>query len=115
MLGKGGGFKTLNFFEQDVFNLRPFHMKISSKLRLQIFSACMSSPATCRQSAAPWSRVFNWVRGKLLIDLIFLFSDSFIFPGLRRRSLGLFKTNYSSALLGKISKECNDAALVVKR
>ena len=53
--------------------------------------------------------------GGLLIDLIFLFSDSFIFAGLRRRSLGLFKTNYSSALLGKISKECNDAALVVKR
>ena len=39
----------------------------------------------------------------------------YIFLGLRRRSLGLFKTTCSSALLNKISKECSDAAHVIKR
>ena len=37
------------------------------------------------------------------------------YSGLRRRSLGLFKTNCSSALLSKISKECPEAASVIKR
>ena len=39
----------------------------------------------------------------------------YIFLGLRRRSLGLFKTTCSSALLNKISKECSDAAHVIRR
>jgi len=41
--------------------------------------------------------------------------DNCLQMGLRRRSLGLFKTNSSSALLQKISKECSEAFAVMKR
>jgi len=41
--------------------------------------------------------------------------DNCLQVGLRRRSLGLFKTNSSSALLQKISKECVEASQVLKR
>ena len=41
--------------------------------------------------------------------------DNCLQVGLRRRSLGLFKTNSSSALLQKISKECGEALAVLKR
>ena len=41
--------------------------------------------------------------------------DNCLQIGLRRRSLGLFKTNSSSALLQKISKECGEAFDIMKR
>jgi len=41
--------------------------------------------------------------------------DNCLQLGLRRRSLGLFKTNSTSALLQKISKECAEASAVLKR
>merc|ERR1719412_2132597 len=41
--------------------------------------------------------------------------DNCLQLGLRRRSLGLFKTNSSSALLNKISKECEEALYILKR
>ena len=41
--------------------------------------------------------------------------DNCLQIGLRRRSLGLFKTNSSSALLQKISKECGEALDIMKR
>ena len=41
--------------------------------------------------------------------------DNCLQLGLRRRSLGLFKTNSTSALLQKISKECVEAGAVLKR
>jgi hypothetical protein len=38
-----------------------------------------------------------------------------IFAGLRRRSLGLFKSSSTAALLQKISKENEDAGAVIAR
>ena len=40
--------------------------------------------------------------------------DNCLQVGLKRRALGLFKTNSSSALIQKISKECAEALAVLK-
>ena len=75
------------------------------------FSVCMSNLAMLVLYVVQLRIVFNLVKNKLNANN----KNKKIFSGLRRRSLGLFKTNCSSALLSKISKECPDAAVVIKR
>ena len=70
-----------------------------------------SSPATWAPSVAPWKIVCSSVRSNQFL----LTSNQNTSLGLRRRSLGLFKTNSSSALLNKISKECEEALFILKR
>ena len=52
--------------------------------------------------------------GRVLSDQL-VSGERIFFLGLRRRSLGLFKTSSSSALLNKISKECEEALHIIRR
>ena len=71
-----------------------------------------SSPAMWAPSAVLWIIVSSSVRPQ---DSLPLLTNQNTSLGLRRRSLGLFKTNSSSALLNKISKECAEAFHILKR
>lgn len=51
-----------------------------------------------------------------ILHLLFLAAvDSCLAHGLKRRALGLFKTNSTTALLQKVAKNCDSAALVLKK
>ena len=41
--------------------------------------------------------------------------DACLSNGLKRRALGLFKTNSTTALFQKVAKNCDEAALVLKK
>ena len=77
-----------------------------------IFRALPSSPAMWAPCVVLWTIVSSSVRPQ---DPPPFLTNQNTALGLRRRSLGLFKTNSSSALLNKISKECAEAFHILKR
>lgn len=50
-----------------------------------------------------------------IIHLFLAAVDACLSQGLKRRALGLFKTNSTTALLQKVAKNCESAALVLKK